>query len=679
MGYIEDLIRPVETYRANGGILGDLPVSPFSSWHDEIWRFPPTTAGAKNRVLSWNFLLPDGSKFTDEQWASLLDQAKRVIWSIRMANQRGRNVKDSTLLAVFWPLKSLVRWMVKTSRKSFSELNPVACSAYIGETADWLRKRSALTDYRLAAYADVLCRIHEQSALFHELPELIMGLHPFGGASANEVALSHGPTKRDGFIPPVPDELYLAAMDKALDWIDGPARDVISTQELVLHERTKIDRFANNSYNYYVNRVLARFVFDDGGKLERPWRMSLPEATASLEMRLLVNDTRDAAVVVVQGLLGLRISEICGIPAGQMSNGALWPTCITMTPSISGLSELFHLNARVYKQQDEYDEVAWLAGSRPAGSNYIPPAVRAITVLWMLMRPWRDLAGSDDLMVSLGKSNGLPWTIENNGRVLSQNLARAQREWVEDNVDIPRSCQGWRLSTHQWRKSFAMYMVRSDPHLKPAVRDHFKHMSTAMTERGYLGRDPEMLGMLDDEATYAAAKFTFDAVYGKAGAGRMMDTVEQNAATIKALIGEDGTEEERIQRLASTFRDDGVRVWDCEWGKCFFQAHKARCHHLANGTFDLQAKRPDFGHRQPGVCCDCANLLVFNEDAEFWQARHTASLATWEANKLAGEHAAAAVVAVRMRTSATILRRLGIAVEQPSDAIFREETDLEQA
>jgi hypothetical protein len=387
----------------------------------------------------------------------------------------------------------------------------------------------------------------------------------------------------------------------------------------------------------------------------------MSDTNALAELRGLFNDLRDACVVSFQGLLGLRISEVCGIQARDFPKCAEWPTCITLDRSITGLNELFHLHGRVYKQRDEYEEVKWLAGSRPAGSDYIPPPVKAVAALWRLMRPWREMSGQTTLIVGLGGSGaGFPWTGRTVTRVVSEKLGGTQKSWVEANVDLPALYSGWQLRTHQWRKSFAMNMVRSDARLLPAVRDHFKHMSIAMTERGYLGRDIEMLGLLDDEASYAAAQSMFEAVNGRPASGKAMESIERNAASILELIGDEGTDGEKIYRLAVRLKEDDVRVWSSDWGKCLFRAEVARCHYQALGSFNLNARQPHYGQRRPGVCCDCANLLIFSDDVEFWQARLKSGIAVWEANRAAGEYAAAKVAEDRVRTSALILERLGI-------------------
>ena len=676
MSNVADLLPPPEPFQMAEDVPRDFWVSRWSRWGDPVWRFEPATAGAKDVVLHWDFVIDVGVRLTDPGYEGLLEQARRFFWSMRRASQRGRNPKDTSLRDYFWAMRSLIRWMVKTERRSFSQMTPEASARYLADMAERLERRNNLTFNAVAAYADTLCRIYEQSVLFDKVPDAAISVHPFGGRTAHEVSIEYAPKVHPGFIPAVPDPIYIGSMQRAMECVDIWGEDVVRLTDILLEKRATIDRFRSNSYGYKVNRELSRFRFDGGGTFLTPWRSSLSERDAVTELRQLSNDVRDAGIIVLQGALGLRIGEVCGIVAGNMQGGASWPTCVTVSPSVSGLTELFHLNGRVYKSEEEYDEVAWLVGSRPMGSRYIPPTVRAITVLWRLFRPWRELGEREELIVALNAGHGFPWEKDNIGRALRDSLGKAQRSWVEKYVEIPRQYLGWQLSTHQWRKSFAIYMVRSDARLLPAVRDHFKHMSVAMTEGGYLGRDPEMLGLLDDEATYAAAQFLFDAANGRPAAGKMMETVEENLASILDLIGTEGTEDERVFRLATLFKDDDIRVWPSDWGNCFFLPERARCHYRAKGKFDQSARRPHYGQRRPGVCCDCANLLVFSDDVEFWQARLKGNLAVLEANRAEGEYAAAAVAEDRVRSSAAILKRLGIAVNwTPENEETMEEAD----
>jgi hypothetical protein len=56
----------------------------------------------------------------------------------------------------------------------------------------------------------------------------------------------------------------------------------------------------------------------------------------------------------------------------------------------------------------------------------------------------------------------------------------------------------WRFSCHQFRKTFARFVAVGDKTGLLALKQHFKHVSIAMTDR-YVGRDLELLELVDAE------------------------------------------------------------------------------------------------------------------------------------------------------------------------------------
>ncbi|GAA5664900.1 hypothetical protein Brsp07_03398 [Brucella sp. NBRC 14130] len=648
----------------------DLFVSKKSRWVETIWYFDATTAGCRDVALHWKLPLAERGFLTDQENRELLEQAKCLFWSIIKYNQRGKNPKVATYPNLFSAINYLIRWMAENGISKFSELNPTVCADYLDDISDVEQRKCRSAKSSLAGYVDILCRVYEQSVLFSKTPDLVMLHHPFGGRTANEAVMNISGRYGDrGFIPPVPDPIFLGSMNVTLQWLDIRSVDVIELQEIHLRKRADVAHLASNSYSFHINKELSKYEFDWPYAPHESWSRTLSKNTAIDELRDLFGKVRDAAIIAIQGMLGLRISEICGILAGDMKEGALWPSCVNTSPSISGLTELFHLRGRVFKQQDEFVDATWLAGSRPMGSKYIPPAVRAITVLWRLFQPWRDLANRKELLVSLKNGRGFPRNADSIDRVLSGHLRASQNRWIKENVEIPPELRSWRVSTHQWRKSFANYMVRTDARLIHGVRDHFKHMSIAMTERGYLGTDPEMLGLIDDEATHAASKFIIDVVNGRPAAGNMTEKIYERRDVIEQLIGTDGTEDERISRLARLLKEDDVRVWPSPWGNCLFLCERARCHYAAKGSFDLSARHPHYGERRPGVCCECANFLVFSDNLDFWHARYKRNLVVYEANRNAGEFAASAVAAKAVLTSMVILQRFGVEANGTFDEV----------
>ena len=80
----------------------------------------------------------------------------------------------------------------------------------------------------------------------------------------------------------------------------------------------------------------------------------------------------------------------------------------------------------------------------------------------------------------------------------------AQRIAADSHRQIERGCIGrrinafanyvgvqlhdghpWQLSTHQFRKSFARFIARRDRSQLLGLAQHFKHVSIAMTAKGY--------------------------------------------------------------------------------------------------------------------------------------------------------------------------------------------------
>lgn len=278
----------------------------------------------------------------------------------------------------------------------------------------------------------------------------------------------------------------------------------------------------------------------------------------------------------------MRISEVAGLKAGPLKAGG-WPACVDVRTSLTGLNEIFYILGRRYKNKEEWVETEWVAGSRPAGSDYIPPPIRALIILDEMYRPWRDRSGSTDLIISLG-SSGLPRDPDQVTCISCDTLNHDQKLFMRDVEEIPDSHRDWNLTTHQWRNSFAIYMVRTDGLYIPAVADHFDHISMAVTEQGYLGNDAMLLGVIDDAAAREASRLLFETANGKTIiAGKMADIVEENRATIRQMFDVVGSDDEKIDAVAALLKEEEIRVWPSRWGDCFFRPETARCHFLCRG------------------------------------------------------------------------------------------------
>src|SRR5215467_15613080 len=90
-------------------------ISSRSHWADHQWHLDGMRPGLRGYLLriDWSFDLPDGSRFTDPQWAAWLEDTRRFLWSMRVDPPFGRpHARYSTLVASFCKLRVLIRGMV---------------------------------------------------------------------------------------------------------------------------------------------------------------------------------------------------------------------------------------------------------------------------------------------------------------------------------------------------------------------------------------------------------------------------------------------------------------------------------------------------------------------------------------------------------------------------------------
>jgi hypothetical protein len=376
------------------------------------------------------------------------------------------------------------------------------------------------------------------------------------------------------------------------------------------------------------------------------------------QVRQLVSELRDACVIALQGFVGMRISEVCGLRAYPLSRATGLPACVEMRSSRSGLNEVFYVKGRLFKTTDNEQEVTWVAGLRPRGTDYLPPPIRALIVLERLFKPWRDLAGRPDLIVSFPKLMGLPKYSTSVGAITTENLRLGQRDWIGRHVTLPPDLAHWRVTSHQWRKSFALYAIRTDSRMLAAVSQHFKHVSLAMTEQGYIGNDIELLGIMEDMATRETARILYEITTGETVAGgKMAELIRERAAKVGAhLAGK--TEEERFDEMERMVRSTDVRVWSCDWGWCFFRAETARCH-MGESVGRSRAQKPNDAVRSPNTCCACANLATTLEHVPFWTARREKWRQALKQHQRDGNGEFVLVARERINQCDTILRLIG--------------------
>lgn len=681
-------LLPNET-RANAA------VSSKSRWGDSSWLLDVTKGGLPKYAgrLHWNIELGEAGNLLEPRWSALLEECRKLTWSVMTDSRSGPQLDPVTIASTYrGSLVKLLRWMTGASYESFSEIDNEASWEYLDHLLDERRTIGKTVKAGvLGLDLKILGTIYRQSSALEDAGLAPMPEAPFDGDSPSKVAETFA-NAPDGWIPPLPDEVALTILAQCVRWMDQPLQDVISLRDQYLETVPR----TRNAQGKRVEETLAHFTFSQIPGEEGPWRPPLgADSAASAQdptpntrkFRDLVIHAASACVTLIQGTTGMRISEISALRGGLNKATGL-PCCVKFERSKTGINELIYVESQATKIHGGAI-LRWVIGMRPAGATYLPPAVRAIQRLEELFRPWRDAHDLEWLVVNPGGGSALrrPGAPVLDVAIIDTNAKQATRSFVAKNMkvfvaahgglealpDFKETAEGkldLRLyktgkgfRSHQWRKSFALYVLRADPRMLPAIAQHFKHLSLAMTEQGYIGNDPELLSSIDSMRRHRTVKFFLEQASGTSIiAGGMADLVREHRKHLQDVVGVSAGAE-AYQRMEAWVLETDLRIWYADHGKCLMSLMPgaARCHTLG-GTDPWFKREPNYAQRNPSVCGGCRCFAVDGEHVAFWRNRHDRNVELFEG--LDGAKKTEYRVAVeRAKQSAAILRTLGHPVE----------------
>lgn len=660
----------------------DARISSRSYWRDPKWHLDVQKVGFRDTVGMFNWAIPmgDGTTLLDPSWDGLLEDCRVLVYSLVHDPRLMGAHQPFTVATVFRTrLCKLLMWMAEFGYNHFGQLDSEASWEFYEYVLISHREaKGEVTPQSLQNDLQVLVTIHRHSLTLQDAGVRVMPEAPYDDEAPGKVA-AKAATAANGWIPPLPDEIALKILDASFRWIGQPIDDVlalIALQQSIAPSTGTIDK------GRPVETALASFAFSVLPGQTEPWHRALntsPEVgspMASRELRKLVLHAGAACAALIQGTTGMRISELAALRGGTDADTGL-PSCVRIRPSKTGLNELFLVQSQATKIHDGA-LMEWVIGMRPAGSAYIPPAVRAIQRLDTLFSPWRDAIGAPQLILNPSGRSTLARTMGNSATM--DQIARHMKSFVAtyggletlpDNLktssgtlDLRGYKTGEQFRTHQWRKTYALYVLRTDSRMLPAISQHFKHMSMAMTEQGYIGNDPELLDSVESVRRQRTVAFLLQQASGTTViAGGMADLVREHRQRLKNVVG-DAQGADAYQRMEDWVIQGDVRIWFAEHGKCFMSLMpgSARCHSIAK-TDPWLKRQPNYANRNASVCGGCKCFAVDGEHVEFWKERYqrnAAVLAAASADRSAGYK----VAKERVRQSESILQTLGEQVNE---------------
>lgn len=575
-------------------------VSKQSNWYDEKWLFDDGPAGytQSKKTINWAVDLPDGSKLTDKQNEQLLEAARQFIWSLKTDPPKGVSSKKiGSLIKFSYSLFTLIKWMINNNYSSFSEVNSTATERYrdyIRQTCKSRASNEKLSNSTSHYYQTVIYLYKQRDKLINAIQE-----EPFNGQTAHKLAKESATSA--GWIPYIPDEVALASLSHTLEWFEWRASDIIQLLQIHL-SKSFVDIHGQRRYSKEYDQAITEFQFSTPPGASAPWREKLK---SSAELRTLVDDLIGACINGLAGFVGMRRHEIAGLES----------ECVEIYPSMDGLLEVFYIVGRTSKVGEL--PARWAAGARLAGTNDIPPPIRAIEIVKAIFLPWRDQPKNTSLFLNFhGGKRGFSDTSKQLNMMSVDVINKRLADFNQKYVPLPKE---WHFTSHQWRKTFARFVAITNKNALAALSQHFLHISIAMTDRGYIGNDFELEELIDEIVRAETADILIQVLLlGRSVAGRMGEQLmEKHTALIAHFRGM--TIKDAEEEIKWIVEDSGMSIHSCEWGWCMYRQESSQC--------EGSQKGPDHAKRGPSVCAGCSNLMVEEKHIPWWQDRLDKNLA----------------------------------------------------
>lgn len=702
-------------------------VTPLSRYADIEWKRPITTPGTARGqgLLSWNMELFDGSCLDEPQHARRLDWARKLMALLLHAPSDGMPPSPTSMRLFKLAFQRLLSWMAENGYQRPEELTTEVIEHYIDDLPRFLlSNRDDEGDEELSS-SDVNSALRILTYLWSERHGLAKwGIPPpqtnfFHDKSAYTYARQIA-TKATGWIKPLPDEVSIPLFNKAAWFLGEPAEDVLRLLDVVrdpladtAYEEIRVPICSRNfsgvrqvqtskrdtARRRRAKAFLSSFQFSTVEGEDRPWHEPLdPEVKltngvgnlALYRVRELFNAVRDACAITVQGVSGVRISELMGIKAGIDAATEL-PRGVRIEKSVTGLYDIYLLHTVIAKtKRGEPKETDWVLGIRPAGAPDEPLAVRALRVLNLLYGPWRENAKTDRLFLGLGGNHYLPIKTASLVSPVSSTVVQGMKSFVTSWVDLSglpdesvhkiedndlikwREKKGDNFSSHMLRKSWAQFVFAVDPRLMPAIQMQFHHLSLAMSDTGYVGSNPNLGTTLRAVANHQRNLLIFETVMGRVPlAGKMGEQIEAQtrelAKEVKGLPTSDAW-----QHVVQFANKHELEIWFNPYGQCMpLQTSKMACHNEA-GTPQVLRLAPNDATRSPTMCSGCDCWILDERHAPFWEKRY---LENWIAFKRAEKMGMAGnfrVIKERASQAQKLLAKIGINVAHLDRQIAQE-------
>ncbi len=511
----------------------DLPVSPDSLYRHMEWNFQKfidTPVKESHKRVKWDFTLDNGELFSDPKHAPLMESAKDFIFSLIADPIEGRKApKYITVINVFMHLRLLIQWMITNGYCAFSQLDAHVTSKFHIYQKNRKAKhgrgdeKGRLKKTTLNKILQVVTDIHLQR---DKLTDAIT-VRPFKGQTANAAAGATRKDKEEAKTLRIPDRVSEELLRAAFDFTEEKAEQILSISDEIAALKAKMPGKSKTTYNTLVNRSIKAY----GITLTQHHKMK----------KML----RTACYIVIAYFSGMRGSEVLSIKKDAIE-----------TRMGSNGKDYYLLHSFCHKIPTPHD--TWL----------VPECVvSAVKALERLSEPLRTASGKDLLFLSREKGPIGQLSVH----AINSSLNKFM---TSDDLGLYEG-KKWKLSTHQFRKSFAYFMAVVNKCNLKFLQYQFKHVSMDMTLWYALTSDEDLKNEVNgacEEVYYTEFEKVLDSGARLGGAGG--ERIEQ----LREEIYPGMTAKDRVEALKQyVVESDETYVRSAFYNLCFYNATHAKC------------------------------------------------------------------------------------------------------
>jgi integrase len=550
-----------------------------SRFLDPVWTFDrlnPSRPVSFFRI-NWRHPLGNGAVLTDARFATLLTVGRELIYMLMTAPPAGRRRhRSSSAISVAQHLFAFYRWL-NANGYTRAEVDPDAISRY--QRSLLARRTHAgrpLAANTLAGYFIVLLDLHR----FRE--QLSDGLdeHPFRGMELRELL---GSLANTGEIPHIPMDVAVPFVLVAVRWVreHGPEIAAAFEQAEDGYASAAAQGKGAAACEIAALRALRGFRFVHPPVLDG---QASPDLTGLLQLRRLVRLAVTGSFIVVAALTGMRLSELLSLDED----------CLEPVPLEDGSGDsLLYVQGVLVKTAGtpHGERVRWVAGI-DGPDNHVRAAVE---LLRRLTAGLRTRSAAKQLFLGIALRQGKRPLETPGGHTMNWRV-----NTFANSVGVARP---WKFSCHQFRKTFARFVALGDKTGLLPLKQHFEHVSIAMTDR-YVGRDLELLDLVDVESQHGIRQALDELLGADCLAGKLGEQIVARNQRFRGHAGQ----QVRSDYIKMVLEETDLVVLPHEYGYCVYRAEVSRC----GGVWARVGL---------STCIGCSNFAVARVHMRFWERR----------------------------------------------------------